>query len=372
MKVINTQLIFILLVLVLVVRALPAIATDYSGSNFFVRDPIISEGGTHYATSASYQLRATIGGVESIGESTSTTYKVKSGFQYYDDTAPDTSGAVVNDGSGADIDEQTSLNTIQANWSGFSDPESGLRTTDPYEYAIRRKSDGYFWSATTSAWQVGAIWYATSTTAISVTPVYLRTSETYYVSVRAYNNAGMVSSAVDSDGVKVTPSLSFSLSSTAVNFGTLETVNNFTATGYTTTTVSTNAYNGYIITAWATSPLTNSGGATIADWGGSNASPTAWPGNCPVDNQCGFGYSTNDNNLSGGTADRFTNSGPNYAAFVTNGPGDPVADHTAKVDGSTGAINSEQFVITYKVSVNAVQAAGDYKTTIVYVATPQY
>ena len=372
MKVINTQLIFILLVLVLVVRALPAVATDYSGSNFFVRDPIISEGGTHYATSASYQLRATIGGVESIGESTSTTYKVKSGFQYYDDTAPDITSAVVNDGSGADIDEQTSLNTIQANWSGFSDPESGLRTTDPYEYAIRRKSDGYFWSSTTSAWQAGAIWYATSTTAISVTPVYLRTSETYYVSVRAYNNAGMVSSAVDSDGVKVTPSLSFSLSSTTVNFGELNSVNNFTATGYTTTTVSTNAYNGYIITAWETSLLTNGGGDTIANWSGTNSSPTAWSGNCPNNNECGFGYTTNDSSLSGGSADRFTNGGPKYAGFTTSGPGDPVADHTAKVDGSTGEVSGEQFVITYKVSVNSTQAAGTYNTTIVYVATAQY
>ncbi len=366
------QLIFLLVSLLLFWQIFPALATDYSGNSFFIRDPILSEGGTHYATSASYQLRATIGGVESIGESTSTSYKVKSGFQYYDDTPPDTTSAVVNDGSGADIDEQTSLNTIQANWSGFTDPESGLRTTDPYEYAIRRKSDGYFWSSTTSAWQAGAVWYTTSTTAISITPVYLRTSETYYVSVRAYNNAGMVSSAVDSDGVKVIPSLSFSLSSTAVNFGELNSINNFTATGYTTTTVSTNAYNGYIITAWETSLLTNASGDTIANWSGTNSAPTTWSGNCSNNNECGFGYTTNDSNLSGGTADRFTNGGPKYAGFTTSGPGDPVADHTTKIDGSTGEVSGEQFVVTYKVSVNSTQAAGTYNTTIVYVATAQY
>lgn len=367
------QLVLIALV-VLIWRVFPVIATDYASTTFIIRDPIISEGGIHHSTSGSWQIRSTIGGVEAIGESTSTSYTVKSGFQYYDDTGPDTGSAVVNDGPGADIDEQSSLNNIQANWSGFVDPESGLRDTDTYNFAIRRMSDGYYWNATTTAWQAAETWAATTTTAISQTPVYLQTSVTYYVSVRAYNTLNIPSAIVNSDGVRVTETLTFSLSSTSAVFDNLNAANNFTSATNTTTTVSSNAYNGYIITAWETGVMTHqiNSSYTIADWTGSNASPSIWSGNCPDNSQCGFGYTTDDNNLSGGTADRFTNGGPNYAGFIQSGAGDPVADHTANIDGSTGEVSGEQFLITYKISTNSTQAAGPYATTIVYVATAEY
>ncbi len=367
------QLIMVIVV-TLVWYVFPVIATDYASTTFIIRDPAIGEGGVHHATSTNFQLRSTVGGVEAIGESSSTNFIVKSGFQYYDDTGPDVSGAVVNDGLGADIDEQSSLNTIQANWSGFSDPESGLRDTDTYNFAIRRLIDGYYWNSGTTSWQSGESWTATTTTSININPLYLRTSYTYYVSVKAYNNLDIASDAVDSDGVQVIETLSFSLSSFSVQFNNLNPANSYTDTAYTTTTVTTNAYNGYIITAWETAPMTHQGNSffIIADWTGTNAAPSTWIGNCTSNSECGFGYTTNDNTLSGGTADRFTNGGPNYAGFTQTGEGDPVADHTDKIDGSTGELSSDEVVISYKISTNATQAAGTYSTTIIYIATAEY
>jgi len=364
--------IFVLIVIILAAMNV-VYATDYASSTYIIRDPVLSEGGTHYSSSSNFEIRSTIGGVEAIGVSTSTSFEVRSGFQYYDDSGPDITLAVVNDGSGADIDYQNSLNILSGNWSGFSDPESGLRATNTYAYALRRLQDGYYWNTTTTAWQAGEAWYYTSATNATVTPVYLRTSLTYYVSVKAYNNLDIASIPVDSDGVKVTETLSFSLSSLAVNFQTLNSGNNYTDTSQTTTTISTNAYNGYVITAWETGPMTHQINSffTISDWSGTNVTPSAWAGNCPSNDECGFGYKTNDTSLSGGTANRFA-SGNDYAGFVQAGEGDPVADHTDAIDGQTGEVANEQFVVTYKISTNSSQAAGPYATTIVYIATANY
>lgn len=368
----QTQLI-IMLIVALFWQALPVLADNYASSTYIIRDPVLSEGGTHYSSSTNFEVRSTIGGVEAIGVSTSTSYEVRSGFQYYDDSGPDITAAVVNDGGGADIDQQSAINTLSANWSGFVDNESGLRPTNTYAYAFRRTTDGYFWSTTSSAWQAGEAWYYTSNSYATIIPVYLRTSQTFYVSVKAYNNLDIASLPVNSDGVKVIETLTFSLSSFSASFNTLDPGNNFTALSYTTTTVSTNAYNGYVITAWETGPMTHQINSffTIPDWPGTNAVPTAWAGSCSGNDECGFGYKTNDTSLSGGLANRFA-SGNDYAGFVQTGAGDPVADHTDNIDGSTGEVVNQQFLITYKISSNASQAAGPYATTIVYVATANY
>jgi hypothetical protein len=103
---------------------------------------------------------------------------------------------------------------------------------------------------------------------------------------------------------------------------------------------------------------------TIADWGGTNGSPTEWGTNCPTNGSyCGFGYNTDDITLAGGTANRF--SGSKYARFTHTGEGEEVADET-------GAVTSSPHVITYKISTNAAQAAGDYQTTVIYICTANY
>ena len=128
---------------------------------------------------------------------------------------------------------------------------------------------------------------------------------------------------------------------------------------------STNAYEGYIVYAHATDELRIPGTPAefIDHYGSPNSAPTTWSGT-------GFGYTTNDDVLSGGTADRFTNGGPKYAGFIENGPVDPVADHTATVSGTP--LTNEQFTITYRVTGDAFTGAGEYQTVLIYTCVAKY
>jgi len=152
-------------------------------------------------------------------------------------------------------------------------------------------------------------------------------------------------------------SLSFTLDAVSKNMS-LTAGNTFTATTSSLLTVTTNSAFGYQVKAYETSLLTY-GSETIANWAGTNATPTTWPGTCIDDTECGFGYNTNDADLS-----QFTDS-TYYAGFITTAPGDVVAS-------DTGPVTSDQTTITYKTSVGNTQAAGTYETTIIYIAIPEF
>jgi len=220
------------------------------------------------------------------------------------------------------------------------------------------------------------------------TPIYFRSSVadsgTWLLNVTAVGNAQTKVSYVNvsrsdassgaqivaSDGTNVDcgnntnwmfdESLTMSLDSTSVNFATI-TPGGSTTDATTTLTCTTNSNNGYVVYAWATQLLTDSrSGSTIANWTGSNASPTTFSDG--TDSY--FGYSTDDTDLSGtGGTSRF--SGPKFAAFVNAGYGDPVADRTSPASSATNTI-------TYRVDASSTQTAGDYQTTIVYIIAAQF
>jgi hypothetical protein len=194
----------------------------------------------------------------------------------------------------------------------------------------------------------------------------LKNNTTYTVFVKA--KQGIYTETGWGPGVAATtsdPSFTFGTDASTVTFSNLNSGNSYTdSTKTTILTTSTNAYNGYIIYGYETQPLTHTidGSKTIANYTGSNSSPTSWTGT-------GFGYTTNDNDLTGGTADRFTNSGPNYAGFGTSTPGDPVADHTGPI---LSPISNETFTVSYRVTASSSTTAGQYRTTVIYVAVPTY
>jgi len=112
---------------------------------------------------------------------------------------------------------------------------------------------------------------------------------------------------------------------------------------------------------------------TIIRWPGENATPTAWDGNCQNNSQCGFGYTTSDNSLSGGAPDRFASStfcGASvekcWAGFATS------TALAAPVAYNNTAVNAASTTITYKISVNQNQAAGAYTGKVYYLCTPNY
>ena len=123
-------------------------------------------------------------------------------------------------------------------------------------------------------------------------------------------------------------------------------------------TVSTNAANGYTVSARYTGkPL--SGSNTIADHAGTNGSPTTFaaPGNEA------FGYTTSDSTLGTGTANRFTNGGPKWAAFTTA---------NSEVAYSNAPAASDVTCVGYQAGISGLTPAGVYTTTVIFTATPVF
>lgn len=159
----------------------------------------------------------------------------------------------------------------------------------------------------------------------------------------------------------VNPSLTYGVDSTSITFNNLNSGNSFTDSSKTTViSTSTNAYNGYVVYGHSTGPLTYLS-STIPNYGSANSNPSSWSGT-------GFGYSTDDNTLVGGTADRFTTGGPKYAGFTTSTPGDPVADRT----GPLLAPINDQATISYRVTAGPTTPPGSYQTTVLYIVVPTY
>lgn len=211
----------------------------------------------------------------------------------------------------------------------------------------------------------GPLTYFTETI---TTAGHLHTGQSYFVGVRAINNAESTGSGANSDGFRVLPTLTFSVDSNSIVFVELNEVNFWTDLLQSTLfTTSTNAYNGYIVTGWLSEALTHTENVsfTIKNYESPNSDPTTWTGT-------GFGYTTDDDVLSGGTADRFTNGGPKYAGFTTSGSGKPCADHTTQITGQTGAVSGENITITYRITVDSSQKAGRYETNIIYIITPTF
>ncbi|HYF01483.1 MAG TPA: Ig-like domain-containing protein, partial [Planctomycetota bacterium] len=104
------------------------------------------------------------------------------------DTTNPLAGAV-NDGPGLDIDWQNHTNSLSANWSGFSDPQSGVVA--------------YRWAIGTTAGGADVLPFTDVGTARgSLATPALADGAIYYVTVEALNGAGLAVTAV-SDGVRI-------------------------------------------------------------------------------------------------------------------------------------------------------------------------
>jgi uncharacterized protein (TIGR02145 family) len=291
-----------------------------------------------------------------------------------DATAP--TGGTVNDGqlTGGDLDWNAdgSLTQYLANWTATA-PNSDISGLSKYEYAIRRYGDNYYWTPSLPGyWGAGEYWYDNSTnTSFTVTNLNLETSTLYYVSLKTTDNAGNTAT-ISSNGIRVTPTLSYSLNKTSMPFEELDNGNGWTDTESITITTSTNASGGYTVKAYASDYLRSLTYVSdyIINFIGSWLSPQSWGNYCYLDSgSCGFGYTSNDTSVQG--SNRF-NNGANYAAYTQATPGDVVADNLGPVNGLTGAISNEQFIVTNKLSVNPSQTASDYRTDIFYIVTANY
>jgi len=318
-------------------------------------------GGDNGLTSTTYSLFGTAGETD-LASTSGTTYALGAGLISTLQAAVPPAPTVTNPGSNYDrlfVTIQTGGNPTDTLFA------ISISTNGTTKYVQSDRTMGSVlgsedWLPYTGAisvgWGGGSGFYVTG----------LKNNTTYTIRVKAkqgvYTESGWgpATSQATTD-----PTFTFGVNASSISFSNLNSGNSYTDSAKSTIlTTSTNAYNGYLVYGYETQPLTHStnGSYTIANYSGTNSTPTSWTGT-------GFGYSTNDSSLVGGTANRFTNAGPNYAGFGTTTPGDPVADHPGPI---LSPIASEQFTVSYRVTASATTPAGQYKTTIIYVAVPTY
>ena len=125
----------------------------------------------------------------------------------------------------------------------------------------------------------------------------------------------------------------------------------------------TNATNGYTIYARYTAKPTNALAQTIQDLNAgasTNAAPTAFT----AAGTEGYGYTTNDQSLGTGTANRFFNGTTyNWASMTTS---------NAEVAYEAAGVTSTTYRIGHQVGVSLTTRPGTYTTTIIYTCTPIY
>ncbi len=194
-----------------------------------------------------------------------------------------------------------------------------------------------------------------------------------YVTVTAVVNTTfdfVVSGLGTSTAVNST-STTGSTTATTIPFGVLAA--NQTYTMAQQLSVTTNARNGFVVTVEQDGNLRSSTGADID--GFSNATyvntPTAWsaPSNVLLDeNTWGhWGLTSNDSDLNAG---EFTSGGGNKWVAASTTPRQ-VFSHTGPANGTTADIG--RATVGYQVQITPLQeAADDYQTTLMYVATPTF
>lgn len=99
--------------------------------------------------------------------------------------------AVLNDGATTDIDTTYSTTQLEANWSAAVDTNSAIAS---YEYAI---------GTSPGAQDVLAFTGNGAATSVTHSGLSLNSGQIYYITVRAYNGAGIVCGGAYSDGVLV-------------------------------------------------------------------------------------------------------------------------------------------------------------------------
>lgn len=333
--------------------AIPLYAQE--SDNFKIVDYNFGAGGTEGSSSDNYSIFGILG---QTGDDTvaSDNFAVGSGLAFTIKAAVPPAPTLENPGSTYDR-----LKITLNNGGNPPDAEFAIAISDDNFVTTDYVQDDGTVGPTLGAedWQTYADWGGATGSFITG----LAPSTTYDVKVKArHGNYTESEYGPEASAATQEPTLAFGVSADSVTFDNLNAGNSYTdSTKSTTVTTSTNAYNGYVVYGRSTGTLTFNA-FTIPDYISPNSAPTTWTGT-------GFGYTTNDSNLIGGTPDRFTNGGPKYAGFTTSAPGDPVADHLGPI---TTPIVDEDFIISYRVTADETTAAGDYATTILYIVVPSY
>lgn len=161
---------------------------------------------------------------------------------------------------------------------------------------------------------------------------------------------------------------------TSVPFGSLP-IQQFTDAAQALS-VTTNAQNGYVVTAMENDQLAKGGVTCTGDGSGVNT--------CIIDSSAvgishtasavwsdttkyGFGYTLHDANTSG-TTPAFTYAGTTYKQFADN----QAAEAAQTIMSSTGPAANHNLYVCYRANISQIQVAGDYENYITYTATATF
>lgn len=347
--------VYITIVALILLSTAPYIYAGPSNGTYELKQYGFGNGGTDGSNNGTNSMYGFVGELEN-GTQSNGTYNLGDGLVYTIQAHVPPAPTFTNPNSNYDR-----LKLVINNGNNPSDAEFAIAiSTDNFVTTRYVQNDGTVGNVLGNEdWQTYTSWGGAS--GVEITG--LQNNTTYKVKLKArqgdFTETGY---GPEASVATVDPSLTFGISSNTLTFNNLNSGNSYTdSTQSTTLTTSTNAYNGYVVYARITADLT-SGGNTISNYTSPNSAPTSWSGN-------GFGYTTSDSNLIGGTADRFTSGGPKYAGFTTTAPGDPVADHAGPI---TTPISGETFDINYRITTASTQPAGIYKTFILYVVVPSF
>lgn len=256
--------------------------------------------------------------------------------------------------------------TATGTWavSNTASADHKLRLTNGTPVAPQSGAQTAVWGAVTNGSTPEVSYYAvftTYTTNACTTPVDTVTIQLIYTNgqtVTATVGAALAFTITGtSSGTACNGATSdVTTTATTVPFGTVTTGDS--KIGVQNLNVTTNSGSGYTVYTRYDGDL-NSGSNLIDDHTGTNAAPTAFPSPGTE----AYGYTTNDAVLGTGTPNRFTASGPNWAAFETT---------DAEVAYSNAAVTSQTTCVAQQVGIDATTPAGTYDAVVIYTAVPIY
>lgn len=309
-------------------------ATDLSSQSFIVRDPVIGSGG-EYQSSGSFKLYGS-GNFDNIGSGSSATYNGRFGFLYYPYVNVGTLAATPN-GLSINLSWASSAGGLGYNVSGY---KTGIAsaTGGPYTY-----------------------------TSVGNVTMYSYTSlepGTYYFVVQTLDEFGNVVGISNEAISTVIQSISFSVNTNAVGFGSLTNATSRYATGdgagssgtiaAHTLAVATNATNGYSVTysgpQFSTASHSISGATITADIDGT-----------PGTEQFALSAST-DGGPTIPSAYQYTSQNWNYI---------PNTQTTIAYKTSV-ALSTESIYAYYLANIAPTTTAGLYNTVLTYTTTANF
>jgi hypothetical protein len=309
-------------------------ASDMTSTSFIIRDPLVGTGGS-YGSSASFQSFGS-GDMTSIGRATSASYEGRYGFLWFPYVIQGVFSATAN-GSQADLSWGASTAGLGWNVSGY---KTGIKPTGgSYSYTTHGLVTTYSYTSLTP----GGYCFILQT-------------------LDAFSNVIATSSE---QCITIQPTITFSISSSSVGFGTLSTsVARYATTGGGSNTnsvahtmiASSNAPGGYTITYFG-STLT-SGANTIAPATILN----------DIDGTQGTGQFALSLSSSGSATipsayNQANSPNPNWK-FLAN--------TTEQIASTSGITSSETFSNRYISNISSVTPSGSYSTNINYVITGNF